>query len=123
MEKNKLNQFKATVMLLVIIASVTVSVHGQNKKLINQLEHSKYLSKVMKIDSADAGMTRWIQKKVEKSRVLPLADDFNALKIPVPAAFKLVKKSKDQAVEVSFWKRLLRWLLKILPIGAMPPLR
>ncbi len=54
-----------------------------------QLEQSGYLRTVMKIDSANSGMQRWLQKRVEKSRELPLGDDFNALIIKGPGTIEV----------------------------------
>ncbi|HWB28192.1 MAG TPA: glycoside hydrolase family 9 protein [Chitinophagaceae bacterium] len=62
---------------------------AQDKTLGNQLEQSQYLRFVMKADSADAGMTRWLEKKVEQSRILPLADDFNSLRTKGPGTIKV----------------------------------
>jgi len=52
---------------------------AQDAALLKQLEQSSYLRTVMKADSANGGIERWLKKKVELSRNLPLADDFNTL--------------------------------------------
>lgn len=82
-------QFRTSVILLVLITSFTSIGHAQDVALLKQLEQSQYLRKVMKVDSTDAGMTRWSKKKVEQSRILPLATDFNALKINGPGTIQI----------------------------------
>ena len=62
--------------------------YGQNA-LQKQLEQSHYLRFTMKADSADAGITRWLEKKVTSSRDLPLADDFNALQVRGPGILRI----------------------------------
>jgi len=64
--------------------------HGQ-RTLQKQLEQSHDLRLTMKADSADAGITRWMQKKVEAFRELPLAADFNALQIRGPGTLRISK--------------------------------
>jgi hypothetical protein len=59
--------------------------------LLRQLKQSQNLKFVMKPDSTDMGFTRWQQKKVIKSRVLPLVSDFNTLKIKGPGVLKIEK--------------------------------
>ena len=56
---------KTTVCFLVITNSFPGSMYAQDVALLKQLEQSQYLRSVMKVDSADAGMTRWSKKKVE----------------------------------------------------------
>src|SRR5680860_164181 len=94
MKKHILKPYKTSVILLVILTSFTSSVYGQNITLQKQLEQSQYLSTVMKVDSNDAGMTRWLKKKVEKSKILPLAEDFDALKNTGPGTIQISKKIK-----------------------------
>ncbi len=43
----------------------------------------------MKADSTDMGITRWLKKKVEQSRVLPLAADINSLQIKGPGTISI----------------------------------
>jgi hypothetical protein len=82
---------KLIVALCTIIFSLTFShSKGQDKLLIRQLQQSQYLKFVMKPDSADMGFIRWQKKKVLKSRVLPLATDFSALKMKGPGTIKVV---------------------------------
>jgi len=80
---------KTTVCFLLITNSLTCIVYAQDAALLKQLEQSQYLRSVMKVDSADAGMTRWSKKKVEHSRVLPLATDFYALKTSGPGTIQI----------------------------------
>jgi len=50
-------------------------------KLAQQLEDSRYMrGRTMKPFLEDAGLTRWVEKDVLKTRELPLASDFNALR-------------------------------------------
>ena len=70
--------FKAAIFTIIMVISLNRVVNAQNSAFQKQLEQSQYLNKVMKIDSADAGMTRWLKKEVQKSRILPLAEDFDA---------------------------------------------
>ena len=92
---------KAAVILLLFIALFIGDVYSQNPALLKQLEQSHYLREVMKIDSADAGMTRWAKKKVEKSRVLPLATDFYGLKTTGPGTIQIdhnIARSKEGSI-------------------------
>ena len=63
---------RLTGLLLSIAAYCTNPAVAQDAHLIKQLQQSNYLSVIMKADSANMGMTRWLKKPVEKSRVLPL---------------------------------------------------
>ncbi|MEO8472577.1 MAG: glycoside hydrolase family 9 protein [Chryseolinea sp.] len=62
---------------------------AQDAVLQKQLEQSRYLTHVMKEDSTLSGLTRWSKKKVTKSRILPLADDFDALRTHGPGTIKV----------------------------------
>jgi hypothetical protein len=62
---------------------------AQDAALQTQLEQSQYLRTIMKNDPASAGLTRWLKKPVEQSRILPLADDFYALKINGPGTIHI----------------------------------
>ncbi len=68
-----------TVLLLLLGILCTKPASAQDAALLKQLQQSDYLRTVMKADPANGGMQRWLQKKVELSRDLPLATDFNAL--------------------------------------------
>lgn len=73
-----------TFIINVLFVSVSIAGFGQNQHkldagLARQLEESRNLRLVLKADSADAAMTRWYGKEVLKSRVLPLAEDFESL--------------------------------------------
>ena len=91
----------AKVILLLFIALFTKEIFAQNPVLLKQLEQSHYLREVMKIDSADAGMTRWAKKKVEKSRILPLGSDFYGLKTTGPGTIQVdhhIARSKEGSI-------------------------
>ncbi len=89
MKINLHRQFKATVAMLLKVTLFTNIMYAQNTAFLKQLEQSQHLRKVMKVDSTDAGLTRWAQKKVEQSRILPLSDDFNALKTSGPGTIQI----------------------------------
>ena len=76
--------------LLMLIATYWLSpAMAQDANLMKQLQQSSYLGIAMKADSADMGITRWLKKKVEKSRGLPLAADFNSLKHTGPGTIQI----------------------------------
>lgn len=77
--------------LIMLLRLQTVS--AQDAPLQHQLEQSRYLTYIMQPDSADMGMTRWLQKKVEQSRVLPLAEDINSLQIKGPGTIRQQHKN------------------------------
>jgi len=72
--------------ILLLISSI---LDAQGALLQQQLKQSQQLAYVMKRDSANAGITRWLKKKVLKSRDLPLATDFNALRIKGPGTIQI----------------------------------
>lgn len=76
------------VLLIWLPALFLPTAKGQDAALSNQLEQSRYLRYPMQEDTAFAGMTRWMQKKVMRSRVLPLAEDFSHLKLKGPGTLK-----------------------------------
>ncbi|HZE84073.1 MAG TPA: glycoside hydrolase family 9 protein [Puia sp.] len=82
------NCLLTTLLILALIVSIQ-SASAQDVTLKRQLERSSYLRTVMKPDSADGAMQRWLHKKVESSRDLPLATDFNALQLKGPGAIKI----------------------------------
>ena len=84
--------FKAAIFTIIMVISLNRVVNAQNSAFQKQLEQSQYLNKTMKIDSADAGMTRWLKKEVQKSRILPLAEDFDALKNTGPGTIKISRE-------------------------------
>lgn len=65
---------------------------AQQVALQKQLEQSRYLSVIMKPDSTDMGMTRWLKKKIQTSRSLPLAEDFGALQLKGPGTISIDKQ-------------------------------
>lgn len=76
--------------LLILTATYCIKpVAAQDAHLIKQLQQSNYLNVIMKADSADMDITRWLKKPVEKSRILPLATDFNSLKHTGPGTIKV----------------------------------
>ena len=89
--------FTAAIIVMIMVSTFTDRVDAQNKALQKQLEESQYLNKVMQIDSADAGMTRWLKKKVLQSRILPLAEDFDALKNTGPGTIRIDHKISRSA--------------------------
>ncbi len=91
--KNRIyHKFKEFGIVLIIITSFVIEVDSQNNALQKQLEQSEYLTRIMKEDSSNSGMTRWLQKEVQKSRILPLAEDFEALKKTGPGTIKINHK-------------------------------
>jgi hypothetical protein len=83
------NCFTARVLYLLIFIALTLPATAQDASLLKQLEQSDHLRFVMKADSANAGMGRWLQKKVEQSRSLALVTDFNALRLKGPGTIKI----------------------------------
>jgi hypothetical protein len=81
------------IVMCVVAMSTSSLVFSQDNLLSRQLEESQHLKLVMKPDSADMGFTRWQKKKVHQSRVLPLAADFNALKIKGPGFLSIDQKT------------------------------
>ncbi|HMQ61541.1 MAG TPA: glycoside hydrolase family 9 protein [Flavilitoribacter sp.] len=69
---------------------------AQDAALLRQLEQSRYLRYPMQVDTLHAGMTRWLQKKVERSRELPLAQDFHHLKLKGPGILALSNDRKRE---------------------------
>jgi hypothetical protein len=53
----------------------------RDAKLAKQLEDSCYLKATMKPFLEDAGITRWYEKEISATRALPLASDFEALRV------------------------------------------
>ena len=81
--------FMISIVLLVLVTLFTSVIYAQDAAFLKQLEQSQYLKQVMKVDPADAGLTRWAGKKVERSRTLTLAGDFNALKTSGPGSIEI----------------------------------
>lgn len=61
-------------------------------ELEKQLQQSNHVHRIMKANLAHAGLTRWEKKKVLKSRVLPLAEDFGALRHTGPGTIHVDRK-------------------------------
>lgn len=85
----KENCFPYCIVYLFLLIVFTVPAAAQHASLLKQLEQSDYLRFIMKPDTANAGMQRWLQKKVEQSRMLPLAADFDALQLKGPGTIKI----------------------------------
>ena len=97
----KYSYCRAAFLLLTLVTSFN-KVFAQDTTLFKQLEQSQYLRQTMKPDLSSAGMTRWLKKNVEKSRVLPLAEDFYSLKTKGPGTIQientLTKSAKGSIV-------------------------
>lgn len=90
--KNKLLKLNQCMVILAIIIPASAQIgHAQDSSLLKQLEQSKYLKKIMETDSTNMGITRWLNKKVFKTRTLPLAGDFFGLRIKGPGTVKIDK--------------------------------
>ena len=92
---------KKAVIALISIILINSCVFGQGTPLLKQLEQSHYLREVMQIDSADAGMSRWLKKRTENSRILPLAKDFFKLKTTGPGTIQIdhqIARSKEGSI-------------------------
>ncbi|KAA2239533.1 glycoside hydrolase, family 9 protein [Chitinophaga agrisoli] len=79
-------------LVFLLVAACTYLIHpamAQDTHLMKQLQQSHYLQYTMKADSTYAGITRWSKKKVMHSRVLPLAEDFNALETKGPGTISI----------------------------------
>ena len=61
-------------------------------ELKKQLQQSNHVHRIMKANPAHAGLTRWEKKEVLKSRVLPLAEDFGALRHTGPGTIHVDRK-------------------------------
>ena len=81
--------FNASVISLIFATSVSSSAYTQDITLLKQLEQSQDLRYTIKADSSAAGLTRWLKKNVEQSRVLPLATDFYSLKTSGPGTIQI----------------------------------
>mgnify|MGYP000251454276 CR=1 FL=1 len=92
-------------------------------ELEKQLQQSNHVHRIMKANPAHAGLTRWEKKEVLKSRVLPLAEDFGALRHTGPGTIHV-----DRKVTVS-GKGSVRldtpapWARRIQQTGITPPRR
>src|SRR5258705_11192411 len=80
-------------LLLMLISTYLIS-KAQDANLMKQLQQSSYLKFTMKDDSTNAGIARWLKKRVQKSRILPLAADFNSLKTKGPGTLKIDRAKK-----------------------------
>lgn len=62
---------------------------AQDAALTKQIEESRELKTVMKPVPEDGAMTRWLAKSVESSRELPLASDFENLRVKGPGVLSV----------------------------------
>lgn len=86
----QVNKYTLGIVFLLIISPFLITkVLAQETILNNQLAQSQYLQTIMKADSTNAGLTRWLKKKVLLSRILPLTADFNALKTSGPGTIQI----------------------------------
>ncbi len=84
---------------LCVFFSLSASGQSQYKpdaRLSRQLEESRNLRFTFKADPADAALTRWYEKEVITSRVLPLAEDFESLRHKGPGTMQV-----DRSMTVS----------------------
>jgi Glycosyl hydrolase family 9./N-terminal ig-like domain of cellulase. len=78
-----------------ILSSFTLygqSIYTPDESLVKQLEDSRYLHFTMKPDLKNAGLTRWYEKEVLKTRSLPLASDFQSLRVSGPGTLHVDKE-------------------------------
>jgi len=82
-------QIRTFITLLLVTTLFTSMVNAQDATFLKQLEKSHYVNRVMEEDASHAGLTRWAQKKVERTRILPLAGEFDALRINGPGTLEI----------------------------------
>lgn len=82
-------QIKTSVVLLVMAILFAGITQAQDSIFFKQLEQSQHLRRVMKSDPTDAGLTRWTKKNIERSRILPLSEDFKTLKTTGPGTIEI----------------------------------
>ena len=72
-----------------IITACNPTSNQLDAKLDKQLKDSRYLRLTMKPDLENAGLTRWYEKEVLETRSLPLASDFDALRVSGPGTLHI----------------------------------
>ena len=92
-------------------------------ELEKQLQQSNHVHRIMKANPAHAGLTRWEKKKVLKSRVLPLAEDFGALRHTGPGTIHVDRKVTVSGKGSVVWTLLPPWARRIQQTGITPPRR
>lgn len=93
-------------------------------ELEKQLQQSNHVHRIMKANPAHAGLTRWEKKEVLKSRVLPLAEDFGALRHTGPGTIHVDRKvTVSGKGSVRLWTLLPPWARRIQQTGITPPRR
>ena len=80
------------IITLLSAAAWSQSIPVTDSKLSRQLEESNYLRHTMKADPEDAGLTRWYQKDVQKTRELSLIDAFDDLVFSGPGKLSINKQ-------------------------------
>ena len=83
-------------LLVLCIQAEAQSPWKPDAELEKQLKESNYVHRIMKANPEHAGLTRWYKKKVLKSRELPLAEDFTALRHTGPGSIHI-----DRQVTIS----------------------
>jgi len=89
MKKYLINLQPRVFILTILLFTVSQLGYSQDTLLLKQLEQSRNIHTIMIADSADMGMTRWLHKKVIKTKVWPLAKDFYGLEIKGPGTIKI----------------------------------
>ena len=80
------------VMMMLVLCGFFTACHKTqppDAKLAKQLEDSRYLRQTMKPFLEDAGLTRWSAKKTMKTRSLPLASEFDSLRLSGPGTLHI----------------------------------
>lgn len=92
-------------------------------ELEKQLQQSNHVHRIMKANPAHAGLTRWEKKEVLKSRVLPLAEDFGALRHTGPGTIHVDRKVTVSGKGSVRLDTLPPWARRIQQTGITPPRR
>ena len=77
---------------MLLHAGTSTSSVKPDTELEKQLQQSNHVHRIMKANPAHAGLTRWEKKEVLKSRGLPLAEDFGALRHTGPGTIHVDRK-------------------------------
>ena len=88
------NPFKSILTLLSIFTIPIGMTYAQDSTFLKQLERSHHLKRVMEVDSQNAAFARWTEKKVDRTRILPLAEDFSALTTTGPGTIEINQDNK-----------------------------
>ena len=82
-------RFLFSIVLLACSAALCGQTLEPDARLAGQLRESRMLRRTMKPDLADAALTRWYEKEVFRSRSLPLASDFDAMRVSGPGVLSV----------------------------------